>query len=100
MTATTLPATPRLPMVHLGAALGASLLAGLVVAPVGTPTPPLALETEPTVLQTWAAANPNCNEWTDACYICKRGEDGKARCSTAGIACTSVEIVCKVERGK
>lgn len=98
--ATTGLATARLPVLHLGAALAASMLAALAIAPAGSSARLAALEPEPAGLQGFAAQNPNCNAWSDACYICKRGEDGKAKCSTAGIACTPVEIVCKVEKGK
>ena len=45
-------------------------------------------------LQSYAAQNAQCLEWTDACGVCKRDEAGAAHCSTPGIACQPVEIAC------
>lgn len=99
MTATTRPAA-RAPALHLGLALGASLLAATVAAPTGPGMALRALDTEPAAAVSYAAKNPNCVEWTDTCIICKRGDGGKAACSTAAIACVSGDMVCKAEKGK
>lgn len=93
-------ASNRLPATHLGAALAASLLAAAIIAPASLVLRYSVLETEPPASQSWAEKNPGCLEWSDACFVCKRGDDGKAKCSTVGIACTSGDIVCKAEKGK
>ena len=99
MTAATHKAA-RPPALHLGLALGASMLAAAVAGPkVGAPVLK-ALDTEPAAALSYAAKNPNCVEWTDACVICKRGDGDKAACSTAAIACVSGDIMCKAEKGK
>ena len=46
-------------------------------------------------LQTFAAINPSCREWTDGCTICQRDKTDEGHCSTPGIACQAGEIVCK-----
>ena len=52
-----------------------------------TPTP------DPT-LAAFAAQNPACLEWTDACAICKRDDAGVGHCSTPGIACQPQALAC------
>ena len=44
--------------------------------------------------------NPDCIEWTNACQVCVRGEDGEPKCSTAGIACQPAALVCSVRKAK
>jgi hypothetical protein len=39
-------------------------------------------------------SHPECQEWSDGCVICARGDD-VVNCSTPGIACQPVETVCK-----
>ena len=46
----------------------------------------------------YGTKNPDCLEWTDACAVCKRGDDGTAACSTPGIACTPQPIECKAQK--
>ena len=90
----------RLPALHLGLALAASLLAATVAGPKAGAPRLGALDPAPEAAISYAAKNPDCLEWTDACIICKRGEVGKAACSTAAIACVSGDMVCKAEKGK
>ena len=99
MTGATLHMGPtKLPARHLGAALAASLLAATLAAPPSLATRLSILESDLPAAQSWAQKNVNCLEWGDSCFVCKRGEDGKAQCSTPGIACTSNEIICKAEK--
>ena len=100
MTATIHGSAAKLPAAHLGMALAASLLGAGLVAPSGVGARLSVLESDLPAAQGWARKNPNCLEWGDACFICKRGDNGAAKCSTPGIACTSGEIVCKAEKGK
>ena len=101
MTSATMHKTAaRLPAAHLGMALAASLLGAGLVAPSGVGARLSVLESDLPAAQGWAQKNANCIEWSDACFVCKRGDDGKAKCSTPGIACTSGDIVCKAEKGK
>jgi hypothetical protein len=44
--------------------------------------------------------NPDCTEWTNACQVCARGDDGEPKCSTAGIACAPAALVCNVRKPK
>ena len=99
MTATT-HQSARPPALHLGLALGASLLAAAAVGPKEGPPMLRALDTAPEAAISYAAKNPSCIEWSDACIICKRGEGDKAACSTAAIACVSGEMMCKAEKAK
>ncbi len=39
-------------------------------------------------------SHPDCQEWSDGCVICARGEDA-VNCSTPGIACQPVESLCR-----
>lgn len=90
----------RPPALHLGLALGASLLAAAAVGPKEGPPMVRALDAAPAAAISFAVKNPNCIEWSDACIICKRGEGDKAACSTAAIACVSGDMVCKAEKAK
>ena len=46
-------------------------------------------------LQSFAAAHPECREWSDGCAVCKRDDTG-AHCSLPGVACLpAANIVCK-----
>ncbi len=46
-------------------------------------------------LQSFAAAHPECREWSDGCAVCKRDDTG-AHCSLPGVACLpAADIVCK-----
>jgi len=56
-------------------------------------TPPPVNPQEAANLQSFATANPQCNEWSDGCAVCLR-ENG-VKCSLPGIACQPAEIVCK-----
>jgi hypothetical protein len=51
------------------------------------------LPKEQASLQSFAAAHPECKEWSDGCAVCKR-EDA-VHCSLPGIACEPADIVCK-----
>lgn len=56
-------------------------------------TPPL----KPPVklsLPAWGEAKRECLEWRDGCQTCTRDPQGRAACSTPGIACTPGEPVC------
>jgi hypothetical protein len=44
-------------------------------------------------LQGFAAAHPECAEWSDGCAVCMRSP--AVHCSTPGIACEPADIVCK-----
>jgi hypothetical protein len=56
-------------------------------------TPPL--KTGPAVsVQGYAKQNPGCREWTNGCILCVI-DDGRAQCSTPGIACVPAGITCK-----
>jgi hypothetical protein len=88
------------PAMHLGVALAASLAASGLIAPSATGVRRPMLEEQGAMLRTYGDKNAACLEWSDACAICKRGDDGKAQCSTVGIACVSGDIVCKAETPK
>ena len=45
-------------------------------------------------LGTFPFAHPECKAWTNACALCRRDGIGKTVCSTSGIACTPIDIVC------
>ena len=92
--------TARPPALHLGLALGVSLLAAAAAGPKEGAPRLGALDEAPPAAISYAAKNPGCLEWTDACVICKRGEGDKAACSTAAIACVSGDLVCKAEKAK
>jgi hypothetical protein len=44
-------------------------------------------------LQSFAAAHPECVEWSDGCAVCRRAM--AVSFSTPGIACQPAEIVCR-----
>ena len=44
-------------------------------------------------LQSFAAAHPDCVEWSDGCAVCRR--DTAMHCSLPGIACQPSAIACK-----
>jgi hypothetical protein len=69
------------------------LAAGLTPAAAETSIPAAVPQVELS-LQGFAAKNSACLEWTDGCATCRR-DSGGAHCSTPGIACQPVEIVCK-----
>ena len=94
------PAPRRLPAAHLGLALALSLGAAALVAPQAIDARRGLLEGDAMVLQSFGAKNPGCVEWSDNCSTCQRGGDGKAKCSTVGIACVSGDLACKVEKPK
>jgi hypothetical protein len=48
----------------------------------------------PTSIQAYGKQNPTCLEWTNGCVICV-SENGRAQCSTPGIACSPAGITCK-----
>lgn len=48
----------------------------------------------PVSIQGYGAQNPACREWTNGCVLCVRHE-GRASCSTPGIACTPAGLTCK-----
>ena len=48
----------------------------------------------PTSIGSYGRQNPRCAEWTNGCVICVSA-DGRARCSTPGIACTPAGLTCK-----
>ena len=100
MTGSQALSVPRFPTAHVGLALALSLGAASLVAPSGGGTRRSLMEGQELVLQTFGDRNPTCMEWSDSCSICQRGDDGKAKCSTVGIACVSGELVCKLEKAK
>ena len=51
-------------------------------------------------LFSYAKDNPDCTEWTNACQVCTRGDDGEPKCSTPGIACQPTALVCSVKKAK
>ena len=78
----------------LALALGPAAFAGEAApsASPAEPTPTLNPEEQAT-MQSFAAAHPQCVEWSDGCAVCKRALS--VNCSTPGIACEPREIVCK-----
>jgi hypothetical protein len=83
---------------RVAASLWALLGLGLAIMPAAADDPapaPKAGGAELGAVQAFGSQNPTCVEWSDACFICRRGEDGSVSCSTAGIACTPQEIVCR-----
>jgi hypothetical protein len=46
-------------------------------------------------LEGFGVENSACVEWNDGCATCRRDAGGVAHCSTPGIACQPVGIVCK-----
>lgn len=61
-----------------------------LIAPALADEPP---PKEEASLQSFAAAHPECVEWSDGCAVCKRAM--AVSCSTPGIACQPTDIVCK-----
>lgn len=61
--------------------------------PIPPPAPPLPLVVEEH-LGNFGALHPECIAWSNACALCTRTPEGKAICSTPGIACTPVETAC------
>jgi hypothetical protein len=60
------------------------------------PSPPAAEALPPreeATLHSFAAAHPECVEWSDSCVVCKRAMS--VSCSTPGIACQPADIVCR-----
>jgi hypothetical protein len=45
-------------------------------------------------VQAYGQQNPACAEWTNGCVVCV-GLNGRAQCSTPGIACTPGGLTCK-----
>ena len=56
-------------------------------------TPKLKAAT-PVPIQAYGRQNPACLEWTDGCVLCVSSE-GRAQCSTPGIACLPAGLTCK-----
>jgi hypothetical protein len=56
--------------------------------PVGTPAS----------VHNFGRENPDCDEWTNACQVCKRDATGAAQCSTVGIACTPGIPICRAKK--
>jgi hypothetical protein len=50
--------------------------------------------TPPAAVLAFGAGHPECQEWSDGCVICARGDDS-VNCSTPGIACQPIEAFCK-----
>jgi hypothetical protein len=74
--------------------LGLMLAAGPAAADDPAPAP-TAAAADPGAVQAFGSQNPTCLEWSDACFVCRRADDGSLNCSTAGIACTPQVIVCR-----
>jgi hypothetical protein len=68
-----------------------STCADEAAAPAADPAP---TSDEAFSLQGFGGKNPLCREWSDGCSICLRDEKDSPRCSTPGIACQPVAIVC------
>ena len=49
-------------------------------------------------VQAFGDRNPGCLEWTNACQVCKRDDQGKPQCSTAGIACQPAAPICRIQK--
>ena len=77
-------------MIHL---LALILLLAIPAQAEDAPVLPVPMPAEIT-LGTFPFAHPECKAWTNACALCRRDSDGKTVCSTSGIACTPVDIVC------
>ena len=54
----------------------------------------------PASVFTYGRENADCTEWTNACQICTRDDQGAPQCSTPGIACTPGVMVCRVKKAK
>ena len=65
--------------------------------PPPAPTQPFIVEEHP---GNFGTLHPEGTAWTNACALCTRTPDGKAVCSTPGIACTPVETTCTESRPK
>ncbi len=93
-------------MNHRKASAGFGLFALFLLAPFAlsraqdAPAPAPPLSNESLSLQGFAAQNPLCDEWSDACVVCKRDEKDTPRCSTPGIACQPGPIVCRREKAR
>ncbi len=37
----------------------------------------------------------DCAEWSDGCVVCRRSGEQETACSTAGVACTPGDAVCR-----
>jgi len=58
------------------------------------PTPAVSPSVEDATMASFGAKNADCREWTDSCAICRRDDMGAVHCSTPGIACQPIPIVC------
>jgi hypothetical protein len=67
-------------------------------APRALPLPPP--DREAVSMQSWGLKNRDCDEWTNACQICRRGADGRMACSTPGIACQPEAIICRARKAQ
>lgn len=72
----------------LAAAFGFALYAPSAVAQAPPP------ETKERPVAAFGEDNPSCREWSDGCIVCAKVEDGSAACSTVGIACLPVAVMC------
>ena len=70
--------------------LSLCLDAALSPARADIPPPPA----QPKAIDAFADDKPECLEWTDGCFLCKRQADAAAACSTVGLACVQTEPHC------
>jgi hypothetical protein len=62
--------------------------------PRATPLPQPAQVT----VHNYGEQNPECNEWTNGCQICRKGEAGQVACSTPGFACQPGGVTCRAKK--
>ena len=74
-----------------------ALAAMLLIGPAAQqqPAPPSnSISAEEASMQGFGDADKTCQEWTDACMTCRRGENGDPLCPNIGIACVPKAITC------
>jgi hypothetical protein len=72
-------------------------LAGTIVVAEQT-APPAPPAGEPPSIQGYGDVDTNCQQWSDACRACGRGNDGAPVCSNIGIACQPKAVQCTARK--
>ena len=71
-------------------------LSALADAPKASPLPPP--DKDEVSVQMFGDRNPDCQEWTNSCQVCRRDDQGKMQCSLPGIACQPKAPVCRIKK--
>lgn len=60
--------------------------------------PPVTPAAEPPSIQAYGDRDATCQQWSDACRACGRGNDGAPVCSNIGIACQPKAVQCTARK--